>query len=1138
MFKYVKKHNYIVLYLHVLRLSGRSKETGERGEPIVALLVMPMPKSGEKTFGRRFRGTRMSVNGFVLAGFLAAIVCSLPAFDVIASQRTYLFTHLKPTHGLPNPSVQAIVQDAAGHLWFGTAYGLARYNGYEMDVFRFEPGDPHSLSNNHITVLFTDSDLQMWVGTLGGGLHLYEPEHERFVRVQGDPENWLTLSDNSIWAVAEDHQGYLWVGTSYGLNKLNRHSLVVEERFIAESEHSGGLISNEIRALEFDSRGNLWVGTHQGLHRMDVESRFFSVYTHDASVPGSFPADRITDVLASEDGALLVASRGGGVHRFNAQGNTFELLDQRLPGAVSVLMQDSQGMVWIGGEQAGLYMYDASDQTVRAMEHHPFDPMSFGEGGVNALYESREGILWAGLNTSGISMLDRGKTRFEHFFAAPGRGLTNNRVRGFAQDHLGYVWLASDGGGLHRLDPEKGTFQHYNHDPENSQSPGSDALLAVMYHENELWMGSYGAGLSVLSLDRGTYRHYRHDPSDPGSPGSNDIFRIVADRAGVVWLATNAGGLNRMLPGSDTFERFRANADDPRSILNDDVRAMYEDREGTFWVGTYSGHLSRFDPECMCLTHYEINKELRYYNSVIQAIAEDSKGNFWLASRGAGLLLFDRQQGRLLQTFTTDEGLSGNNVHAIEVDAHGMLWLSTNNGITRFDPETYAMQSFDVKNGVQPSDFVPGSSLRDARGSLYFGGFSGFNRFDPNEVVWRASPPDVVLTGLQIDHRPVAISEQGPLWVHVHYTDTLRLESETAAVTVEYAALNFASDQSVRYSYRLTGFDSDWVDAGVNRSATYTNLRPGFYIFEVRAGNNQVGWSHEAARIAVIVPRPYWMSWWFYALLAAAFAVVLLTLHRLRVYAIMRRNALLEQMVEEKTSELSQSNVIKDNLLAIIGHDLGNIASGLMGYVELVKDSMADGNVQEAQMFVQPLEHTTHKFRNVLRDVMAWAATQTGKTEHKPENFALAEITAEICDDLQELAAAKEVCLVWDKNDLEHRACYADRYMYAIVLRNVLHNAIKFTGRGKTVVLSVEPDESEIVVSVKDEGVGMSTGQIERLLNAGKIFSTKGTEGEEGTGLGLLLVQHLLQRNSGSLHIESTPGSGSTVSFRLPAARG
>lgn len=1056
----------------------------------------------------------------------------------VALQGTHLFTHLKQTDGLPNPSVHAVVQDATGFLWFGTAYGLVRYNGYEMDVFTFEPGNPHSLASNYITVLFIDRDKQMWVGTQGGGLHLYDPGREHFVRVQGDPDNWMTLSDNSIWAVTEDPEGNLWVGTSYGLNKLNRRTLAVTERYFADAEQAGSLLCNEIRALEPDNQGSLWVGTLQGLHRMNLQTGFFSVYTLDSSVPDSGPADRITDVLLTKEGSLLVASRGGGVHRFNEPDNSFELADPRLAGDISVLMQDSDGVLWAGGEMAGLYAYNKSDDTVMAMEHHPFDPMSLGEGGVNALYQSREGILWVGLHTSGVSMLDRQKTRFEHFFAAPGRELTNNRIRSFAQDTQGRIWLATDGGGLHRFDTGTGLFKAWRHEPHNIHSPGSDALLALLYHENKLWMGSYGAGLSVLDLERGTYRHYKHDPYDPRTLGSNDIFGIHADRSGAVWLATNGGGLNRMLPGSDEFERFMANADDPRSMLNNDIRGMYEDLEGTFWVGSYSGHLSRFDPGCGCFTHFDINKELHYYNSVIQSMIEDRHGHFWLASRGAGLLLFDRQQGRLLQTFTTHEGLSGNNVHAMEVDARGMLWVSTNNGISRVDPQNHTIQSFDERNGVQPSDFVPGASLQDDEGRLYFGGFAGFNRVDPDEGLIEASAPDVVLTGLQIDNIPVEISDKGPVSVHIQYADTLTLQAGTTSVTIKYAGLNFASDRSLRYSYRLIGFDSDWIDAGTNRSATYTNLRPGFYEFEVRAGNNQVGWSQETARIALMLPRPFWLTWWFFVLMAATLGVMLFAIHRLRVYAIMRRNALLEQMVEEKTSELSQSNVIKDNLLAIIGHDLGNIASGLMGYVELVKESVADGNTQQALEFVQPLEQTTYRFRNVLRDVMTWAATQTGKTEHNPENFALAELTEEICNELHENAVAKQVCLEWNKNDLEHKACYADRYMYGIVLRNVLHNAIKFTGRGKKVVLSVESEESEVVVSVTDEGVGMSTEQIDRLLSAGKIFSTKGTEGEEGTGLGLLLVQHLLHRNSGSLQIRSIPGSGSKVSFRLPAARG
>ena len=1087
------------------------------------------------------------VEGDKHAIMLMIILSVFGGVDIATSQspddHEIRFHHITTQDELSHPTVLAIKQDHAGFMWFGTQSGLNRYCGYEITVYQNVAADPYSLNNNVISEIFEDSRNNLWIGTLGGGLHRYDRARDRFIRIVGEPDDWTTLSDNTIRTIFEDSRGNFWIGTNTGLNLMNRDDYSVT-RIYHDPGDTNSLSDNNVTVLFEDSRENLWVGTSRGLNLMDRDRQTFTRYQHDPNNPNTIASNDITSIYEDSEGMLWIGTAGGGLNYYDYDRETFGSYQQDGADPHSIpdnyvfsILEDSDGMLWIGSGLEGLSRFNRDEETFHYFQYDRNDPYSIREGGINALYESNDRILWVGTVAGGVSYLDRSIYLFSHYQVDPHdpNGLTNNQIRSFEEDTTGNIWIATDGGGLNRFDPQSGTFTSWMHKPDDPQSVPSDILLALHLNDEGMWLGSYADGLSVMDMEEESFRHFRHDPDDPGSLSDNDVFTIHEDRNGHLWVGTNGGGLNELRPGSDSFVRYMADPDDPESILNNDLRAIHEDRQGRLWIGTHSGDVTELDRSEDRFIHYDINENRIYYNSVIQDFLEDRRDRFWLASRGAGLIQFDRVTGEAVASYTVEDGLPGNMVHGIVEDGQGYLWLSTNHGISRFDPDNETFRNYDENSGVQRSDFFGGARFRDRQGYIYFGGFNGFNRFHPENIQPSETDIPAVITDFLIFNRPVSVGSDAPLDRHISLTDTLTLSHEASVLTFRFSALNFSAVKGNQFSYMLEGFDSDWNFVGSQRTATYTNLDPGEYLFRVRATNNDGVWSTSPTEMVLVITPPFWRSSWFISALLLTVALILMLSYRVRVHSIKTRNIELQERVAEQTAELKESNATKDKLLSILAHDLNNSVFGILGFVELLKESIKDRNLEEAGEYTERLQQVTSYITELLENLLNWARSQSGRIEQNPEPIPLFDLVDDHISQLKSRASNKSIELKSSIDPDCGLQVYADRNMLSTVLRNLLHNALKFTKSGGEVVVDAEPKGDYVEISVSDTGIGMDQKMIDKVVKSGEMASTKGTDNEKGTGLGLSLSHDFIRRHGGQLHIESEKGKGTTIIFSVSA---
>lgn len=874
--------------------------------------------------------------------FLITILLLLAASQLLAQARRIPFDRLTTADGLSHDSVNAVVQDHSGFIWFGTQDGLTRYDGVRTVVFRHRPADLTSLSDNWVWALLEDSRRNLWVGTGGGGVNLWDPQRRGFLRFQNDEADPRSLSHDAVRTIFEDREGNLWIGTEGGLNRFNPERGDFT-RYMHNPIDPGSLSNDDVRAILEDRTGRLWIGTYGGgLNLLDRETGIFTHYRHDENDPSSLSDDSLRELFEDAEGNFWIGTYEGGLNRMDRDNGTFERFrhDADDPTSLSddrvrAVLQDSKGVVWVGTDD-GLNEWLPESRSFGHYTSNPADPASLSDDSVQSLYQDRGGVLWV-TTRAGASKWNVNTGSFNGYRADPSRpheSLLENSVWSLADDGKGTLWVGTYGA-LTRMDLTTGRTRHYL--PGGPGSLADDRVFSLLVDgQGVVWVGTFEGGLHRLNPDGETFTRFQHDPGNPRGLASNKVASIYEDREGVLWIGTYGGGLARFDRASETFVAYRH---DPRSVtsLSDDrVLTLFEDSAGVLWVGTHGGGLNGFDRRTGTFTRFrnDPQNEASLSADGVASITEDRQRNLWVGTMGGGLnkwTLEDRQAHRVAfrhfrESEEGGEGLSNGVVYGILQDEAGLLWISTNNGLLRFDPVTEIFRRFDDTHGLQSREFNSGAYHRSVTGEMFFGGNQGFNSFFPDSIQTNTHQPPVVLTSLQKVNRE--LESETPL---VELGE-IELSHKDYVVSFEFAALDFTAPKQNRYAYKLDGFDEDWVEAGNLNRATYTNLDPGSYTFRVRGSNSDGVWSANELELGVRVIPPWWRTWWAYAIygfLAIALVARYLFDQARRNEIAEKRRLTLEAQVRERTSELAERN--QELQRAIQQLELASVTDSLTG---------------------------------------------------------------------------------------------------------------------------------------------------------------------------------------------------------------
>lgn len=776
------------------------------------------------------------------------------------AQNGFLVDHVTVRQGLSQGTVNCILQDAQGFMWFGTQDGLNRYDGYDMKVFKRDPADPKSLNDNFIVFLGEDSTRTLWVGTLKSPktLNRYDRLTGSFTEVPRESVDVTGLRIGASHPEYIDPAGVRYSGSiGGGVTRSDPRSGKVEV-FRHDPANSASLADDRVFSVVGDRNGDIWIGTRDGLDRLDARTGVCTHYRHDDRDPRSLSDNWVWPILEDRNGVIWVGTFNGGLNRFDRATGSFLRFrhDETNPRSLAgdrlySLAQDRSGMIWVGMGDNGVDRFHPDMAAFQHHRHQPTDGGSLADDNVTAMFVASSGTVWVGTR-SGLDRWDRAAGRFIHYGKNVGKGGSSGELiaQSFAEDRTGGLWIGTLSGGLYRLDQKAGSFTHYGHDPENPRSMSDNRIYSLCEdHSGTLWVGTYRAGLNRLDRATGEFTRYQHSDSLPGSLGGPGVWSLLEDREGVLWVGTLGGGLDRLNRESGTFTHFRHDEANPSSISDDIILCIAEDRSGTLWIGT-TGGLNRLD-------------------------------------RATGTF----------QAFREKDGLANDMVFGILEDDHGNLWMSTNKGISRLDPGRKSFRTYAYADGLQGDEFNQGAYAKDRRtGEILFGGANGFNVFHPDQVKDNPYIPPVVFSAFSRyntdDAEGKPILEKG-----IEAREHIILSYKDNVANIEFAALSYYNNYRNQYSYRLEGYSDNWIRLGTERRATFTNLDGGEYTLRVRASNNDGVWNDDGASLMLTVTPPWWRTKAAYGFYAVAFFGIL---YGLRRFEINRR----EQKTQVRESEL------------------------------------------------------------------------------------------------------------------------------------------------------------------------------------------------------------------------------------------
>ncbi len=874
---------------------------------------------------------------------LAACVMSATVFAQALPERI-AFQNILANKDVALGEVDSIYQDREGFMWFGGGNALIRYDGYEFREIKLKRQNSRG-ATEEVSVKFAlnfmeDSKGILWIPTREG-LFYYDARSDVLSMVPDDPTSSIRLSNAAITKAIETAEGGMVLSTYTGLIKLDP----VKKTYSA-FDPQGLPKGIRVNGLEKGDAGVLWLGTVSGLARLDLKS---STATLIKTFPQDAKDDRantVIDLAADKQGNLWIGTSRGLV-RFDPKTQGMQRFEKDPTNPKALLgddiwrvFVDANNVPWVATDGGGVAAYVAAEGRFYNYTLVEGRDGSLSSKVARTVFEDKSGDVWVGNYPNGINYFDRSSAAivsYAHEGPNP-NSLSNDSVAAVKEDKFGNLWIGTDGGGLNYFDREKGTFTSYQNRPKDPTSLSANAVLGILIDsKGTVWTGTWSGGLSSIDPTTRKITNYPISTKVPvpgksvsDSLNSPTVWGIREDKNGMLWLGTHTGGLNKYDPKTKQFTHYVPDPNNPDSLTNIIVWSTFEDSKGNFWVLTSNG-LDLFDEKTEKFTHFKNNPAdpASLSNDWMLSMLEDSKGRLWFGTN-SGLNLFNRER-KTFTSFLKKDGLNNDGIRAILEDEFGKLWLQTNNGISVLDPETKKFKNISRIGGRLVGGFHTQSGTVSSKKEIILGGYTGLRIIKPKDIAKNETKPPVALTEFRIFADKVEVGgPDGLLKDAINHTKSITLDYTKSMFVFGFTALNFRDTEKNSYAYKLEGFDKDWIEAGSQRQAKYTNLNASTYVFRVKGANNDGVWNEEGKSITIVQMPPPWLTWWaysIYALLVLGAIGWFIQSQRNKRKAIEEQNRILELRVAERTAELR----VKNNDIQAM---LGNMPQGLFTIVE------------------------------------------------------------------------------------------------------------------------------------------------------------------------------------------------------------
>lgn len=1110
------------------------------------------------------------------------LICLSFPITVFPQKERLRFEQLTVKDGLPENNASAIFQDHLGFLWFGTTLGLAQYDGYKMHIYKFDAENAtignqivdidedrdgniwisgwsglrkfdrrtktftaysHTSSKKFPTQntakVFIDSREMIWMITFENKLFRLDPKSGKFkyfntLKVEAEQtsellgERWYYVLINEN--IFEDDSENVWFGSaSKGLFCIPKGSDKLVE--YKHSEADRNTISNDsVVCLYQDQNGIIWISTlGGGLNSFNKKTKKFTHYKNERDNPNSLINNYAYHIYEDKSGLFWISTHGG-IDLFDRNKRTFTHLKadpEREDQTIFPVYEDENNNIWLlDYDIEGVVFYERKLRTFTHYRNIPNDPNSF-KGGHElwSYFVDNTNILWIGTWEGGVGKLDFSNQAFSYFI--------NDKMvydelkvdigwNVITEDALGNYIIGTFGKGLHFFDSKGKSITSFKHSPFNSGSIFSDYVSACYLDKaGTLWIGTAQPEtdkepvLSRYDKSSKTFKHYLI--YNPKIKWWYPIWTIYEDKFGTLWIGTQVG-LYEFNKGTSTFKFYQA--DSITRVINNRIDKIIEDKKGRMWYGTDGLGLVEFDKVT--------KKSSRYLETEsIVGIIEESSGKLWLASLASGLILFDPETNQA-EYISQKHGFINFVTLGMLEDDNGDLWIITRNMLLKYNLHTSLFRKYGKADGLDFNEFYAHSNFKSSSGKLFFEGDMGIITFYPDEIKDNPFPPFVVITNLSLFNRP---EENLEFEKDITELKEVELSYSQNDLHLEFVALHYSYPANNQYKYKLENFDNNWINAGTQRNATYTNLDPGEYEFKVIASNCDGIWNETGTSIKIIINPPIWATTWaylLYALLTLALIYFFWKLNHRRIKA--KHEYEMSKFEAEKLHEVDE---MKSRFFANISHEFRTPLTLILGPA---KDIIEKSKDNEAKQNAGLIKRSANRLFGLVNQLLDLSKLEAGKMKLETREIDIIPLLKGLVLSFSSLAERKKITLSFNTTE-EKINVYLDRDKIEKIINNLLSNAFKFTPEGGKIDFTVTKQTNTLELRISDSGKGIAKDHLDKIFDRFYQIDRSYTREQEGTGIGLALTKELVELHKGKIEVESEEGKGTTFTVTIPLGK-
>ncbi|MBW1298913.1 response regulator [Aquimarina litoralis] len=1077
--------------------------------------------------------------------------------SLTAQEKSEHFNFVSVKDGVSKIAVPVINQDHNGFIWIGTAgAGIKRYDGIDYVSYKHNVKDTTSLRGSFIYCSYVDKKNRLWVGS-ENGLDLYDRELDHFIAIKILPQlKELQQASIAISSIVEDSEGNLFVGTfETGLLKLDPETKIVE-RITNVGLDKQSLL--DINDLKVNKKGDVYAATNFGLRKYDPITNTLGLATFKGQKGVESVETPLQKLLFVNDDIWLGSISNGvyNIHKVNSNKFMIQnfLFSQK---KILSMITDSDGSILIGTENDGLFHITDKGVIIKNYLFDKNNENSIRSNSIWSLYLDRNERIWLGYYNKGIAVYDRLYDKFKNIesLTSNPNSLESGSVTGIVQDTSGLFWIGTDGGGIDVYNPKTQKFIHINkiNTDDFSNLTSYDIQTIFIDSKENVWAGSWSGGLFLLNKGTTRFINYTRENTN-GGLASNSIISFAEDKDGIIWIGSFFGGLMSYNPTTSTFMHHNSEEFKTYGIHTCDIRKVLVDSKNNLWIGATNGlyiankkNDGSFSVRFLGGNMKNANQNLTNINHIL-SIYESSDGSVWFGTRGGGLCRYDPKK----YSFTWyDElyGLEDENVSAIIEDQNNNIWTTGNTGIHKLDLKNGKIIDYNINDGLLSNDFNFNAAFLDKEGTIYLGNYDGIDYFNPDRIETNNSSTELHLTDFKLFNKKVYPNDSGsPLNKVISETDSISLSNEQSVFTIEYTGINYTRPEKNTYAYYLEGLaDDSWNYVGNMRSATYTNLDPGDYTFNLKVANNDGKWDEKPLQLHIKILPPWWKT------NIAILTYILLFLLGIYILNKLTQNRIKEKQLikyeREKRAKEEELNNKKLQFFTNISHEFRTPLTLIINPIEDILKNEKLNLPKEVTEKHLVIHKNTDRLYRLINELMDYRKLEVNKLNVKARKVNIVSFIRDIVSYFVMEASQKEITLDVQK-EVNELMAWVDVGMLEKIVFNLLSNAFKVTPEGGEITVGIKKSKQLLLgnaddntsseafeISISDTGPGLKKEQVDKIFERFYQVDNLNKWYYGGTGIGLEVVRSFVELHKGKIKVDSEVNQGTTFSVVLPLGK-